>query len=81
MNENRPNIVAIGVLGLPASQLVVWLWNSWLAPKHGLPIMDALAIGSLGTFFTAAFQWIDRQSKRNLAYVVNKYGNLEGEPN
>jgi H+/Cl- antiporter ClcA len=77
MNENRPNIVTVGVLAGAAANLIVWLWNT-LRPTMPLGPNEALA---LGTLMTGAVQFLDRWEKRQGGYVVAKYADQRpGQP-
>lgn len=75
MMENRPNISTVGVVGgVPITSLILWVWNSWLAPARGYPQMTAeVAIGLCGVVIWV-IQRFDRASKAAANHVINKYG-------
>jgi hypothetical protein len=73
MNENRPNIVTIGIFCGAFSQLIVFAWNAVMTTAQMGPA-EALA---LGTVLTGAVQYLDRLSKRQSHHVIVKYGDDE----
>jgi hypothetical protein len=87
--KDKPNIVAVGVIGgvaigAPTAQMLLWLYKSILVPD-GWPPFDAetaTAFGSLVTALVATIaQWHDRQQKRATGYVVTKYADqMPGRP-
>ena len=79
MNENRPNIVTVGLLAGALAQMILWAWNGWAA--EGLPRLGPGEAAALTTIMTAVAQYLDRWTKRQGGYVVAKYADQRpGQP-
>lgn len=79
MNENRPNIVTVGLLAGAVAQMILWAWNGWATAD--LPKLGPGEAAALTTILTALAQYADRLQKRAGAYVVTKYADqMPGRP-
>ena len=79
MNENRPNIVTVGLLAGAVAQLILWAWNGWL--PAGAPELGPAESAALTTVMTAVAQYLDRWTKRQVGYVRGKYSDQPpGQP-
>jgi hypothetical protein len=68
MNENRPNIITIGAIG----GAIAWFVCFGLK-RYGIDLGAEGGI-AMSTLVTAGMQIVDRWSKREDGYVINKYG-------
>ncbi len=79
--ETRPNITLVGLMaGASLTPVVLWIWDSWLVPATGWPVMPALVAGWVANSIAFGAQYLDRASKRNSEHVINKYGWRSTEP-